>query len=85
MLRCMHFTLSMSVCLLQVSVGSQVVIPGTEGADACEPSCRCWELNPDSLQEQQALLPTSTEPSLQSPPPLIYEGWEVLACLVSWA
>lgn len=84
----MHFTLSMSVFLFRVSVGYLVPVevrfPGTENRDACEPSCRCWELNPDPLQEQQALSPTA-EPSLQSPPPFIYGGeGEFLACLVSW-
>lgn len=84
----MYFTLSMSVFLFRVSVGYLVPVelrfPATESTDACEPSCGCWELNPDPLQEQQALSPTA-EPSLQSPPPFIYGGeGEFLACPVSW-
>jgi hypothetical protein len=37
--------------------------PGTGVTDSCELSCGCWELNPDSLEEQLVLL--TTESSLQ--------------------
>jgi len=35
---------------------------GNGGTDAYEASCRCWESNPDPLEEQPVLL--SSEPSL---------------------
>lgn len=35
----------------------------TRATDSCEPSCRCWELNPVPPQEQQILL--TAESSLQ--------------------
>ena len=39
--------------------------------DHCEVSCRCWEPNPGSLEEQQVLL--DTEPSLY--PSNVYFVW----------
>lgn len=40
-------------------------IPGTGVTHSCELSCRCWELNPASLEGQTVLL--TVELSLQPP------------------
>ena len=39
------------LCLVSKSTGSS----GTRVTDSCEPPCGCWELNPDSLEEQAVL------------------------------
>ena len=38
--------------------------PGTAAAGGCWPPCRCWEWNPDALEEEPLLL--TIQPSLQA-------------------
>ena len=47
-----------------------VISSGAAVTDRHELSCGCWELNSGPLQEQLVL--STTEPSLQPRPPLIF-------------
>jgi len=54
----MHHTLHWSPKRREDSVR----LPGTAVADSWEPPCRCWESNPESLEEQRVFL--TIDPSL---------------------
>jgi hypothetical protein len=67
-LRCVYFILCVQMfclcaCLCTTCVqflrrpAEGVRYPGTGVTDGCEPPCRCWELNPESLEGQPLSLP----------------------------
>lgn len=47
---------------------------GTGVTDSCEPSCQCWELNPEPLQPLSALDHWAISPVPDSPPFERYSG-----------
>lgn len=43
-------------CLVPKEARGRIGSPGTEITEGCELLCGCWELNPDSLEEQPVTL-----------------------------
>lgn len=48
--------LPVCICLVPEEVKEVVGTPDTGVMDSYETSCRCWDLNPDPLQEQVCLI-----------------------------
>lgn len=57
MLECIQYV--SHTCLLPEETRN-VRSPGTGVIGDCEPTCVCWDLTPDPLQEQQAILTRDT-------------------------